>query len=82
VVAATADPALSARDLQAVEVWSKSVSKEGHFILRPKVFSLRLPSYCSGVNETEQYALPPCVLQAVPVWSKSVNNEGHFTVEA
>jgi hypothetical protein len=68
---------------QSLQIWLKSVSKEGHFtVVAERVFRPYLTSYFSMVTQTTYLALPAHAPQLVQVWSKLVNNQGHFTVEA
>jgi hypothetical protein len=74
---------LSTHALQSLQVWSKLVSNEGHFILDAEtVFRPCAASHSSGVTETANRAFPACVVQALQVWSKSVRKEGHFILQA
>jgi hypothetical protein len=69
--------------VQAVQVWSKSISNEGHLTLEAETFFRpSLPSHCSGLNETSYVSLLVHPLQAVLVSSKLVIYEWHFILEA
>jgi hypothetical protein len=64
----TSDVALPPDALQVVQVWSKSVSNEGHFTREAEtVFRPYLASRWSGVSEKTQIALPALALQAQDV---------------
>jgi hypothetical protein len=74
---------LTAHAIQALQVWWKSVSNEGHFTREAATaFRAYLASDYCGVTETSHMSLTVQALQAVQVWSKSFRNEGHFTREA
>jgi hypothetical protein len=54
----TSKVALPPFDPSSLQVWSKSGSKEGHFILDAEtVFRPYLASHCSRVTQTSQVAL-------------------------
>jgi hypothetical protein len=73
---------LATHALQAVEVWSKSMSNEGHYTRKSERFSRPyLASHCTGETKTSHLAIHPHAIQALQVWSKSVGNEGHYTLE-
>jgi hypothetical protein len=75
--------ALFTHALQAWQLWTQSVSSEGHFTLETEsVFRPYLASHYSGVTQTSNMAVPPHAPQPVEGWSKSGSNEGHFTLEA
>jgi hypothetical protein len=73
--------ALTARVLQVVQVWLKSVSNEGHFTREAETVRPYFVSHCTGVTETSQMALTAHNLQVEHVLLKSVSNDGHFTRE-
>jgi hypothetical protein len=74
---------LLARALHEVQVWSKSVSEEGHFTLQADTFSRSyLASYCKGVAEISDRVLCTDRLQAMYIWSRSASKVGHLTLEA
>jgi hypothetical protein len=64
-----------------MQVWSLSVSNEGHFTLEAETDNRPyLASHSSEVSETVQVELPALALQAVQDSSKSISNKGHFTL--
>jgi hypothetical protein len=75
--------ALTAHELEAVQVTWTSVNNEGHFTLEAeRVFRPYLPSHCSGVTEVCHMELPAHALRAVQARLKSFSDEGNFTIEA
>jgi hypothetical protein len=57
---------------QAVKVWSKLVSNEGHLTLEAEtVFCANLPSHFSGVTDTSHLELLTHALQPLQVYSKT-----------
>jgi hypothetical protein len=65
-----------------MEVWSKLVDNEGHFIPQAEtIFRSYLPLCCCMITERSNLVLPTHSLNAVQVCSKLVSNEGHLTLE-
>jgi hypothetical protein len=71
--------ALPTHALQLAQVWSKSVSNEGHFNLMPKEFFVPISTTTVLRRRIRHTSY---VLQLAQVCSKWVSNEGHFTLDA
>jgi hypothetical protein len=79
----TAHHALLSSGLHAVQIWSKSVSKDGRFVTETQTVSRPYVAFhCSGVTEITNLILPTHPVQTVQVWTKSGIKEGHFNLEA
>jgi hypothetical protein len=74
---------LPAHALEAVHVWSNSVSNEGHITLGTETVSRPcLASHFSRVTQTSHLALRADVVDTVQVWPYLVRNGAHFIAEA
>jgi hypothetical protein len=83
VATQTSHVALNAKAPEPAQVWSKSVSNEGHFtLLSQTVFRPYLDNHGIGANQTSLVALSTGDLQTVQVWYKSVRKEGYLTLVA
>jgi hypothetical protein len=68
--------------LQALKVWSKTVSKEWQFNLQDKtVFRPSLACHCRRMTDTAHRTHHGHVLQILQVWSITVSKEWQFILE-